>query len=113
MFFRKEMTLRRETPYGGKETLLPLELLNMPRGEQLPENKGRQAGEPSNWSICGTVENAEKEQRQRAKQCKEAERLFLVHRDDCTVCKNPESDQVGSKANLRGFIHQNHSKIFI
>lgn len=106
MFFRKEITLRRET-------LLPLELLNMPRGEQLQEHKGRQAGETSNWGICGTVENAEKEQGQTTGQCKEAERLFLAHGDDCTVCKNPESDQVGFKPNLRGFIHENHGKIFI
>lgn len=43
MFFRKEITVRRETSWRGIENLLPLELLNMLLGEQLPEHKGRQA----------------------------------------------------------------------
>lgn len=62
MFFRKQMIVGRETPWRGRETLLPLELLNMLLGKQLPEHKGRQAGEPSNWSFCGTLETAEKKQ---------------------------------------------------
>ena len=39
-------------------------------------------------------------------------RETLVHRGDCTVCQNPESDQVGFKSSQRGFIHQKRGKIF-
>lgn len=93
MFFRKEATVRRETPWRGRETLLPLELLNMLFGTQLPEPEGRQAGEPSNRSICSTVETAEKKQGQTTCQKRKVvERLFMVHRGDHTVCQNPESD---------------------
>lgn len=114
MFFRKETTVRREAPWRGRETLLPLELLNTLLGEQLPEQRGRQAGEPSNRSVCGTVGTAEKKQGQTTcRKRKVAEGLFPVHRGDCTVCQNPESDWLGFKPSLRGFIQQKHGKILI
>jgi len=79
MFFRRAMTVRRETPWRGRETLLSLELVALLLGKQLPEHKGRQAGQPSNRSNCGTVETAGKERGQTTCQkCEVAERLWCT-----------------------------------